>query len=236
MSTDYPAALTHDPLAPILDDVWLVRGSVRMGLGMRINRNMVVVRDGGELTLLGPVRLSEEGQAELDALGPVKHVVRIGFFHTMDDRYYVDHYGAELWCQEGAKRVPGLEATQTLKVDGRFPIRDAELFVFEATKKPECAVLVKRGTGLLVTCDSVQSHTDSRHFTIPARIVTKLMGFKGMVVGPPWKKFMTPDGASLEGDFNRLAELDFDQLVGGHGTHCESGAKAQLLAAIAKAF
>jgi hypothetical protein len=61
----------HDPLVELVPDVFFVHGSMRMGPGMLINRNMAVVRHGTEVTLVNPIRLSPEGEAELEALGIV---------------------------------------------------------------------------------------------------------------------------------------------------------------------
>ena len=50
----YPPAFPHDPITPIFHNVYLVHGSIRIGPGMRMNRNMVIVKSGDELTLIQP--------------------------------------------------------------------------------------------------------------------------------------------------------------------------------------
>lgn len=45
------------------------------------------------------MRLSDASLGQLDALGNVRHVLRLGDFHGLDDRFYVDRYQAEFWCQ-----------------------------------------------------------------------------------------------------------------------------------------
>ena len=62
---------------------------------------MVVLRHDGELTLIDPIRLTPEGEAELKALGEVKRILRLGAMHGIDDPWYVDQFGAELWSQPG---------------------------------------------------------------------------------------------------------------------------------------
>ena len=98
----YPAALAHEPIEEIFPDIFLVHGSARVAPAMRMNRNMIIARDGEALTLIGSVRLSKTEEAKLENLGSVKHVVRIGYYHGIDDRYYVERYGAEFWCPEAA--------------------------------------------------------------------------------------------------------------------------------------
>ena len=54
--------------------------------------------------------------------------------------------------------------------------------------------------------------------------------------GPIWLKRMTPPGASLQSEFERLLELDFDALLSAHGTFLNQGAKAAVRGAVAHAF
>ena len=94
---DYPAALPHESLEEIFADLYVIHGSARIGPAMRMNRNMTVVRQNGELTVINPVHLNSMEEARLDRLGKVRHVVRIGYYHGLDDGYYVERYGAEFW-------------------------------------------------------------------------------------------------------------------------------------------
>ncbi|HKY90137.1 MAG TPA: hypothetical protein VJM11_03820, partial [Nevskiaceae bacterium] len=60
-------------------------------------------------------------------------------------------------------------------------------------------------------------------------IVMRPMGFfTPCVIGPIWLKASTPPGGSLRADFERVLALDFDNLIGGHGTPKIGGAKAAL--------
>ena len=263
-STTYPAATPHDPIeelfprtepgydpdrlgvaeaagdqTPLPDssDLFLVHGSVRMGPGVRISRNMVIVRQNQELTLISPVRLSAIEEAKLEALGTVAHVMRIGYFHGLDDRYYVDRYGAQFWCQAGSDNYAEPKADHRLEEEGTLPISEAELFVFKETKHPECALLLRRHGGVLITCDSAQHFADWSYCSFPARIASRLMGFSLTTqIGPPWKKAMTPAGGSLQSDFQRLLQLEFEHLIGAHGGLCRGGAHEKLREAVARAF
>ena len=231
--SDFAPLEPHGPIEEIWDGVYRVRGSVRMGPGMRIPRNMVIVRDGQSLTLVSAVRLSDEAEAELKKLGDVKHVVRIGM-HSMDDAYCVERFGATYWAPDGLV-ADGL-AHETLDA-GALPFSDARLFRFEDTVAPEAAVLVERDGGILVTCDSVQNWVSLDGCSMLARGVTRAMGFlHPMNIGPPWRKMMTKKGGSLKPDFERLAALPFEHAIGGHGDPAIGGAKAGLAATIARVF
>jgi hypothetical protein len=93
----YPPVYPHDPIEPIADDVFMVRGSIRLNALMRITRNMAIVRHGGELTLIDPIRLDAAGETQLRDLGEVKRILRVGPMHGVDDPYYVDTFKAEFW-------------------------------------------------------------------------------------------------------------------------------------------
>ncbi len=230
----FQEALSHAPLEEIFDDAWFLHGTVKMGPGMVINRNMVVLRHDGELTVVNPVRMQDD--SALEKLGKVSHAVRLGSFHAMDDRYYVEKLGAKFWCQEGMDN-PAREPDEVI-TDGRAgPVPDSKLLVFREAKKPECALYLGRGPGLLVTCDAVQHHVAKTQCSFLAKGVMSLMGFmRPMNIGPPWRKMMTKEGGSLEPDFRRLLELDFDYAAGGHGQVCRGGAKEALAATVSDVF
>jgi hypothetical protein len=233
MSSDLPDLEPHGTLTPLFDDVWTLTGSVVMAPLLRLPRNMVVLRHEGELALVNSVRLSEQGLADLEALGTVRHVVRIGF-HGMDDAFYVDRYGAELWALPGVEHARGA-TTQELGAD-HAPFPGITVFRFELTNKPEAALIVNEH-GLLITCDSVQNWEDTEGCSLLAKGVTHLMGFvKPAQIGPPWRKIMTPEGGSLRPDFERLLELDWKHLVGGHGNPLRDEAREALRRSVAREF
>ncbi len=131
--SEHPLPEPHRSIEEIAEGVFWVQGSVKMGTGIRISRNMVVVRSGDELTLISAVRLSTEGEAALEKLGKVKHVVKIGAFHGRDDAYSVSRFGAAYW-NAGEARPEEPKPDHQLSA-GALPIEDAELFLFEKTAR-----------------------------------------------------------------------------------------------------
>ncbi len=99
--TNQNAIYPHGDIEEIGDDAFMLRGSIKMNPLVRITRNMGIVREGRELTLLNPVRVNEKVEAQLAALGEIKHIVRLGCFHGNDDPYYVEKFGATMWAQRG---------------------------------------------------------------------------------------------------------------------------------------
>ena len=228
--TNFPAAEPHTDLRPILENAWYVTGSVLLKPLVRLIRNMVVLRHEGKLTLVNAVRLNSEGERALDALGDVAHVMKIGG-HGMDDAYYAERYGAKRWAadpQDGAAELA--ESTE-------LPLAATKVFRFRDTVAPEGALHVQRDGGLLVTCDSVQHWVPHPLMSTGAKVVTALLGFRHPAqIGPPWHKVMTPPGGSLRDDFERLASLPFDKLIGGHGGLLDADASRVLRESIQRTF
>jgi hypothetical protein len=233
----YAPAYPHDPIEPIADDVFMVRGSVRMNALLRITRNMAIVRHRGELTLVNPIRLDEAGEAQLRGLGEVKRILRLGSLHGLDDPYYTDTFRAELWAQAGGTTYTTPAIDRELTESTALPFPDAALFCFRGTSQPESILLLRRPGGLLLTCDAIQHYGDYRHNNLLARLAMPFIGFpRTTIIGPIWLKMMTPAGASLKGEFERLLAWDFDSLLSAHGSYLRSGAHAAVEAALRRSF
>ena len=227
----------HDPIEEVQPDVFMVRGEIKMNALMTITRNMAIVRHEGELALVDPIRLSSAEEKRLDELGAVKRVLRLGSLHGVDDPYYMERYGAELWAPGLSETHPEPKPNLVWDESTSLPFPNAALFRFEGLNQPEGALLLRRGKGLLITCDGIQNYGDYSHNNWFARIMMPLIGFpKATIVGPMWVKMMTPKGSSLESEFRRLLEFDFDQLLSAHGTFLASGAHAACERAVDKMF
>lgn len=208
-----------------------------MAPGLRISRNMTIVRQNGELTVISAVRLNADGEAALAKLGAVKHVVRIGNFHGMDDAYYVERFGAEFWCQPGSRQYATPVPTKELVEGGPLPFDGGQLFVFREARAPEAALLIERHGGVLITCDALQHWSDRRNCSLLAKLMMPLIGFPATtVVGPPWLKGATPKGGSLKADFERLLTLEFKHHLAAHGGPCLDDAHTLARAAVSRAF
>ncbi|GLQ30882.1 hypothetical protein [Litoribrevibacter albus] len=232
----YPPAYPHDELKALYPGVYFLHGSIKMGPGMRMNRNMIVLEDDGDLTLINPVRMNEEGLSSLEALGKVKRIIRLGDFHGLDDSFYLERYQCEFWAQSGQDTYPNPKATRLISSETESPFPNSTFFVFETAQYPEAALLLNDHK-LLITTDSVQYHADWSYFSRFTKFVFKLLGFKtGINIGPPWLKRVTPKGSSMKSDFEKLLALDFDALVAAHGACLESGAKDELRLEVQNTF
>jgi hypothetical protein len=230
--SSFPPALPHGPLTEVFPDVFVVTGGFRFAPAISITRNMTIVRQGGELVLINSVRLSPEGEAELDKLGKVAHLFRIGAFHGADDPYYVDRYKPTLWAPPGTRHGGGLTTRKEL-VAAVAPLPGMRVFSFDQAKVPEVGVLLERDGGILVNCDAYQNWTSFEGCSLLGGLVGRFMGFGPAVIGGPWVK---SQGPGVRGDFERLVELPFQHLLSGHGMPLRDTAKEGLRRAIAKSF
>lgn len=214
--SEFAEHLPHGRVEEIFPDVFLVRGTFRAGFGVSFGRNMIVLREGGALTAVNPVRLSPDGERELDALGTVRHVVRLGFYHSRDDAYFRHRYTPTYWAPR-----PADASTERLADGGASPHSRARVLSFEQASKGEAALLVTQpGGDLLVTCDSVQHWPDASRCSLLAGVACRAMGFfrNRATIGPIWMKEMTGGQPhALRPDFERLLSHDFRHLVSAHG-------------------
>lgn len=216
MSADaYPEALPHQKIKEIFPDIFTIVGTVKMKPCFRFNRNMTIVRQGDDLTLINAVRLNEEGLAGLNRLGKVRHVMKIGAFHGMDDRFYVEGYGAKYWSLPGHKLPRGLNKDMEMKDGQGLPLADARLFAFKTTVVPEAVLLLKREGGILITCDSFLNWEKwGFGFNSFSKLFMKMGGFQGTAnLGPGWCKQAKPQAE----DYQEIAKLEFKHLLSAHG-------------------
>ena len=215
---NYQAALGHGPIREVFKDVFFVTGTMKnefFGSMWQFSRNMIIVREDGNLTILNSVRLNEEGLAELDRLGRVVNVVRLGDMHGVDDPFYVDRYQAKFWALPDMKVQEGLHIDQELKEGGEMPFNGASLFVFKTVKRPECIIRLDREGGIMIACDSLQNWIEPDEFFEPETVATmqKMDFFKPANLGPAWMYESQPQAP----DFLRLKEMSFRHALCGHG-------------------
>jgi len=227
----FPTVTSHGDIQEVFKDVFFVTGSVVMAPGLQISRNMIILREGGSLTLISAVRLNAEGLSKLDALGKVEHVMKLGDYHLgdkyngIDDAFYLDRYKAKYWAMPGMTHLNGLETTNLMIPGGELPIEGASLFSFETAKRPEGLLILEQDSGVLISADSFQNWTDTQYFSVLAKTALKLSGFiRPANIGPKWRNDCEPQTE----DFKRLKGVKFQNLIPSHGTPIKNTAKEDL--------
>jgi hypothetical protein len=233
----FPPALPHGQLEALFPNVFFVTGGMRtvlMGADWQFSRNMTVVRDANRLTVINSVRLDEAGLAQLDALGRVTNVVRIGSLHGRDDAFYRARYGAVFWAPPGMTHEHGIVVDEELRPGGKMPFAECSLFEFRTTKLPECILRIDRAGGILVACDSLQNWLEpDEFFSEQSRQMMTNMGFfQAANLGPLWMQLNEPKWH----DFVRLGELSFQHVLCGHGAPLRDSARDAYLARFERVF
>ncbi len=233
----FPPALQNGAIEEVFPDIFFVSGSmetVLQDMDWKFSRNMVVVRDGDRLIIVNSVRLNEEGLVELDKLGKVTDVVRLGSLHGRDDPFYVDHYAANYWMMPNMQHETGLQATHSLTVDGPLPISDASLFEFQTTNIPEGIIRIDRAGGILIACDALQNWlAPDEFFSESSSELMQNMGFFTPAnLGPVWVQRAEP----AADDFTRLKQLPFKHALCGHGAPLRDTAKEDYSATFNRMF
>lgn len=230
----HPKAQPHGELRQILPDVFFVTGTVAMPgpLPVAFSRNMTVVRQDGELTLINSVRLDEAGLAALERLGQVKHVLRLAGFHGMDDAFYQERYGARVWALRGQLYGAGFKKPRPdqvylqpdVEVDATtaLPLRGARLYLF-TTRPPEGLLLLEREGGILVSGDCLQNwQRADRYFSLLGGWMMRAFGFlKPHNLGPGWLRAAKPTAAEVRG----VLDLPFQHVLPAHGEAVIGGAR-----------
>ena len=234
---DFEAVQAQDPLVEVLPNLYLLRGSMKLAPGISISRNMVVLREAGELTLISSVRMTPENEQRLEELGRVTNLLRISG-HGVDDAYTVSRFGAKFWCLSGTEDAYERPTPdEVFNGQHELPFLDAELHHFEGISRAEVALIWRRNDGVLVTSDALQHYGDWRFFNAPSRFIHPLMGFtRGMIVGPVWHRLLTFDEDELRQSFASLIDKDFVHMIGLHGTLCRDVAKDRIQAAMVREF
>lgn len=237
---DYPEVKQHSLPVALTDRLYVVHGCVNPSAIARFTRNMAIIRENDDLTLINPVRMDAEGLVALEALGNIKHVLRLGPMHGMDDPFYVDRYKADFWSLAGGETYQTPPITRPLGEGEPLPFSDADLFVFNHLKEPEGAILLKEGPGVLLTTDSIQSYKTpphTPHTNVLTRIMMPFIGFpRKTLIGPVWLKLLATDPECIRDEFRRLIALEFDQLLSAHGTFLAANAKAEVREAFLDRF
>lgn len=239
----FPRVTPHGKPTEVLPGLFLVSGSTDMPnffpvpvpFGFQISCNMMVLRNGGSLTLVNTVRLDEDTLIELDALGTVENIIRVGGCHGKHDPFYKDRYpNAVVYAPEGSRYVAGFdnlkpEAGQYFQADvlynssTQMPVPNVKIHCFNC-KSNEVALLLQKDGGILLTADSLQNMENTDWFNYPAAIVMRMAGFiKPCRVGLGWLQYSEPSADSLE----KLLELEFDNVIPSHGKPVIGGAKSK---------
>lgn len=211
-------AWPHSDIKEIFPDIFFVMGTNKTehnNIELQHSRNMVIIRDKNQLSLINTVRLDDKGLAALDALGEVTNIIRIGAFHGRDDSFYLDRYHAKLWALEDMHHADNRITDIQLTPNGQIPFSNCSMFIFETSKHPEGILHIAQQGGILITCDSIKNWLTADPFFSPtsAKLYEEQGFFGAASISSVWKQACEVHPS----DFARLKTLTFHHLISAHG-------------------
>lgn len=237
---NHSSALPHTEIKKIFENIYYVIGTSithHEGAVIQHSSNMTIVRNADELTLINTIRLDDIGLKQLDALGRVKNIVRLGAFHGQDDGFYLQRYNAKLWTLKGMKDDCGMGDSTKIDVEmtvgGPMPFPGCSLFVFESALFPEGVLHLQQEGGILITCDSVKNWLSVDSFF---NAETAKMHMESDSIGSANIGFWTSACKVKASDFLRLMQLPFRHLLSAHGEPLLNNAHEQLALSIKRQF
>jgi len=107
-------------LRAFTDTIWLIDHPLKLA-GTRVGTRSTLIRlPSGELALISPVPLSDEDQAEIDALGPLKTIIAPNLFHHLFLKAAIARWpNAKVLVPPGLpKKIGGLDQALSLSPTG----------------------------------------------------------------------------------------------------------------------
>lgn len=233
--TKFHEALPHSAIKEVFEGVYIVMGTYIATYGeeqWQFSRNMTIVKEGNELTLINAIRLDDAGLAALERLGDIKNIIKLGAAHGIDNAFYADRYRASIWALPGDEHEDGLPITETLSPD-HLPFIDTALYVFHSSK-PEAILEIKRNGGIIVSCDSIKNWSFADEFF--SKESAEKMGQYGMLRPVDIDRNWVASCSISHSDFEGLLSLEFQHLIPGHGQIVQGTAHEKVKDAVADVF
>ena len=210
------------------DDLW-IQASPQSFFGLQLGTRMTVVRlqDGG-LLLHSPIPLAADMKAEVDAIGPVRHIVAPSQGHHLYVGEWKSAYpNALLHAATGlAKRRKDLAIDHELMGETHADWRnDLETTFLDGAMLNE-TVFLHRPSRSLIVADAVENFDTSSHW--PTRTYLKLADIHGK---PGVSRSLRPffrDRKRARRSIDEILTWDFGRIILSHGDIIDSDANDAL--------
>ena len=206
----------------LADGLW-VEAAPQSFFGLHLGTRMTVVRlQDGSLLVHSPVALSADLKAEVDAIGPVRHIVAPSQGHHLYAGEWQSAYpNTLLHAAKGlAKRRKDLSVDHELMGETHADWRnDLDTTLIEGAMLNE-TVFLHRPSRSLIVADAVENFDTSSHW--PTRTYLKVAGIHGK---PGVSRSLRPffrDKKRARRSIDEILTWDFDRIVLAHGDVIES--------------
>ena len=207
----------------LADDLW-VEAAEQSFFGLHLGTRMTVVRlQDGSLLVHSPIALTADLKAEVDAIGPVHHIVAPSQGHHLYAGEWQRAYpGALLHAAVGlAKRRKDLAIDHELRGEAHEDWRnDLDTLFLDGTMFNE-TVFLHRPSRSLIVADVIENFETSSHW--PTRTYLKVAGIHRK---PGLSRSLRPffrDKKRARRSIDEILSWDFDRIVLAHGDIIDSG-------------
>jgi len=215
-------------LQAVTDGIWCV-SSHQSFFGIHVGTRMCVVRlRNGSLLLHSPVAIAPPLLAEIDALGPVRHIVCPNLYHHL--------YAGEAVAAWPQALLHGPASLQRKRKDLRFgatltetPHADwadeLQLIHIDGCLLDE-TVFYHPATRTLIASDLVENFSHADH--LPTRWYLKIGGIFGHVGWHRLMRVVYRDRKAARASVERILALPFERVVLAHGDVLTQRAREQV--------
>ncbi|MBT8467449.1 MAG: DUF4336 domain-containing protein [Deltaproteobacteria bacterium] len=209
----------------LANDIWAEAAPLSF-FGLHLGTRMTVVRlRDGTLLVHSPIAMTSSLKAEVDAIGPVRHIVAPNCYHHLYAGDWKDAYpGALLHAAAGLeKRRKDLSIDSELRGEAH-PDWEGDLAtsLLDGTMLHE-TVFFHRASRSLIVADVLENFETSAHW--PTRAYLKLGGIHGKPgLSLPLRLFFR-DKKRARRSVDEILSWDFDRIVLAHGDVIESGGR-----------
>ena len=232
----YSPAWPHGPIQEIFRDIFMLTGTNIIehdGNTIQASRNMIIVRDNNQLSLINTVRLDANGIESLNSLGTVKHIIRTGAFHGRDDAFYLDHFSdANYWqVQPEDNSIHSTSPFTHLKNETLLPFLSAKFYHLSKAPHEEGFIHIPNiHNGVVITCDSIKNWCEVDKFFNETTGQQMREGgeIQSARISPIWLQATN----TSKTDFNIFSQLEFKHLLSAHGEALKNNADDMILNSI----
>ncbi len=213
-------------LAP---DLWVADSPLRF-FGLEVGARMTVVRlPGPRLLLHSPIAASPERVREVEALGPVAHLVAPNRFHHL----FVGEW-QRAFPDASVHVAPGLETKRKDLAEARVLSDEPEAGWSEVLDQlgvegfplANEVVFFHRPSATLIATDLAFNVGSGS--PLPTRLAFRLAGGYGRLAPTLLERLFVRDRAAFRRSLERILAWPFDRVVVAHGEVCEKGGREAL--------
>jgi hypothetical protein len=211
--------------------LWFCEQSLKF-MGAEVGARMAVVKlSSGGVLLYSPVRATAEVRREVDAIGPVEHVVAPNRWHHLFAGDWASAYpGAKLWIARGlAKKRKDLSHGTVIDEQPGPWSADLEHVPLRGAPAFNETVFFHKASRTLICADAVHNVGAEKPWS--SRIFYTLFGGYGGFKTNLMDKLAARDKPALRESMNRVLSWDIERVAMAHGVVLESGGRDKLRAA-----